>query len=97
MEQVNRKRKQATAKSRCCETARGISALALQLELDPKEFKQLEQARDKFRREFGKRKQICLRLIDGIMEGYTKPKQQLIADSEIVTDEAAGFDINRYK
>lgn len=38
-----------------------------------------------------------MNLVDGIMEGYPKTKQKLIEDSEIETDEAAGFDINQYK
>lgn len=46
---------------------------------------------------FQKRKRLCMNLIDGIMEGYPKSKQKLIEDTEIETDEAAGFDINQYK
>lgn len=36
-------------------------------------------------------------MLDMILEGYPKSKQKLIEDTEIETDEAAGFDINQYK
>lgn len=65
--------------------------------LDPKEFEKLQQLRDKNLQEYRKRKRLCNDMIDGIMEGYPKPKKKLIEDTEIETDEAVGFDINQYK
>lgn len=65
--------------------------------MDPKELEKLKQMRDKNLQEFQKRKRLCNSMIDAIMEGYLKSKQKLIEDTEIETDEAAGFDINQYK
>lgn len=65
-------------------------------QLDPKEFAELQQKRAKKLQEVVKLKRMCMNLIDGIMEGYPKSKQKLIEDTEIETDEAAGFDINQY-
>lgn len=66
-------------------------------QLDPEEFAQLQRARDKYRTEFVKRKRLCNDMIDAIMEGYPKSRHKLIEDTEIETDEAAGFNINQYK
>lgn len=66
-------------------------------QLDPAVFMKLQQERDKKLQEFYKRKRLSLNMIDAIMEGYPKSKQKLIEDTEIETDEAAGFDINQYK
>lgn len=71
--------------------------LCLHIQFDPKEFAQLQQAREKNLLEFGRRKRFALSMIDAIMEGYPKSKQKLIEDIDIQTDEAAGFDINQYK
>lgn len=66
-------------------------------QLTPEDFAKLQRTRDKALEEFHKRKRLCMNLIDGIMEGYPKSKQKLIEDTEIETDEAAGFDINQHK
>lgn len=66
-------------------------------QIDPKEFEKLQQIRDRNEKEFNKRKRMCTNIIDSVMEGYPKSKQKLIEDTEIETDEAAGFDINQYK
>lgn len=71
--------------------------LYLRPQLSSDDFVKLQQARDKALQEFIKRKRLCMNLIDGIMEGYHKSKQKLIEDTEIETDEAAGFDINHHK
>lgn len=70
--------------------------LSFHFQLDPKEFAQLQQKRTEKLQEVVKLKRMCMNLIDGIMEGYPKSKQKLIEDTEIETDEAAGFDINQY-
>lgn len=66
-------------------------------QLDPREFEKLQKTRDNNLREFEKRKRLCLNIIGEIMEGYPGTKQKLIKDTEIETDEAAGFDVNQYK
>jgi hypothetical protein len=62
-------------------------------QMDPKDSTQ----RARFLEEFTKRKRMCMNMIDAVLEGYPKSKQKLIEDTEIETDEAAGFDINQYK
>lgn len=65
--------------------------------MDPKEFSKQQHERDGYLQEYNKRKRLCMNLIDGVLEGYPKSKQKLIEDTEIETDEAAGFNINQYK
>lgn len=67
------------------------------LQMDPKDYANLQHERAKFLDEYTKRKRMCMNLIDAVLEGYPKSKQKLIEDTEIETDEAAGFDINQYK
>lgn len=66
-------------------------------QIDPKELAKLQQSRDGYLQEYSKRKRLCMNMIDMILDGYHKSKQKLIEDTEIETDEAAGFDINQYK
>lgn len=40
---------------------------------------------------YRKRKRICTEMIEHIMEGYPKSKQQLLEDIGVETDEAVGF------
>ena len=65
--------------------------------MDPKDYAKLQHECEKFLDEYTKRKRMCMNLIDAVLEGYPKSKQKLIEDTEIETDEAAGFDINQYK
>jgi Leucine zipper with capping helix domain len=66
-------------------------------QLDIKEIEKLQGSHAKAMKAYNERKRMCMRLIEGIMEGYPKSKQKLIEDTEIETDEAAGFDVNQYK
>jgi 26S proteasome regulatory subunit, ATPase 3, interacting protein len=66
-------------------------------QIDPEEYSKLQQIRDGYLQEYNKRKRLCMNMIDAILEGYQKSKQKLIEDTEIETDEAAGFNINQYK
>lgn len=66
-------------------------------QMDPKDLAKFQHDRERFLQEYTKRKRICMNLIDAILEGYPKTKQKLIEDTEIETDEAAGFNINQYK
>lgn len=65
--------------------------------MDPKEYAKQQHERDENLQEYSKRKRLCMNMIDAILEGYPKSKQKLIEDTEIETDEAAGFNINQYK
>lgn len=65
-------------------------------QVDPKELQQLKRKYDNCLDVFHKRKRMCLRVVDTVVETYPKTKKMLMDEMQIETDEQVNFNIKDF-